>query len=146
MTKMSRTPPSSRTNERWTFHPALVSAFHPNLPGRTSPIADITGTGSNEHMLVLQVVGGILVALAIDWAIYTHLSAYLRLGIPTTPALAYSALAGGRSLSVIRTLTVALAGALGGFAYSEGEPLLWLSAVGLFSLAHAVLYVFLYKR
>ena len=97
-------------------------------------------------MVVLHIVGGSLAALVIDWAIYTHLSAYLQVGIPTTPDKDYSALAAGRPALLLRSITVLLSGALGGIALSSREPSLWLASAGLFLLAHALLYAALYKR
>ena len=97
-------------------------------------------------MHALQTLAGLVVAVALDWSIYTHLSAYLRLGILGTPDATYSDVARGRSVAVIRTAAVVFSGGLGGLAFALGNGPLWLFACGLFLLAHSALYALLYKR
>jgi hypothetical protein len=97
-------------------------------------------------MLILQILAGIVIAVAVDWSIYTHLSAYLRVGVPRTRALDYSVLAGERPIQWVRTAAVALSGALAGFAFASREPSLWLASALLFTLAHSLIYLLLYKR
>lgn len=93
----------------------------------------------------LQSLAGVVIAIALDWAIYTHVAAFLRLGILSTPRASYTEVARGRFAALVRTGAVVLSGLLGGLAFALGDVPLWLSAFGLFVLAHTALYVLLYK-
>ena len=94
----------------------------------------------------LQVLVGAALSILLDWAIYTHLSEYLRLGFPATPDASYREVALGSSTAIIRTVALAVTGVTGGLAFALGLAPLWLLAVGLFAVAHAVLYALLYRR
>jgi hypothetical protein len=94
----------------------------------------------------LHVLVGATVAISVDWAIYTHLSAYVRIAFPRTPYLGYREVALGSSLALTRTLAVGISGVGAGLALALKQPSLWLVAVGLFGLAHSMLYAFLYRR
>jgi hypothetical protein len=93
----------------------------------------------------LQVVIGPVVAMALDWAIYTSLLPYLRLGIPRTPDASYSTLARGRPVALLRTGAVMLSGVLGGLAFASMNAPLWLVASLLLFLAHSSVYLLLYR-
>ena len=94
----------------------------------------------------LYVLVGATVAILLDWAIYTHLSAYLRVGFPATPDPTYSEIAFSSSMALIRTFAVAVAGMAAGVAFASKDAWVWLVAVGLFVVVHSMLYAFLYKR
>ena len=94
----------------------------------------------------LYVLVGATVAISLDWAVYTHLSAYLRIGFPVSPHLRYRKVALGSSLALTRTLTVGVTGVGAGLAFALNQASLWLVAVGLFVLVHSVLCAFLYRR
>jgi hypothetical protein len=94
----------------------------------------------------LQAITGLFLAILLDWAIYTHLSAYLRVGIPSTPRPNYCDLAIGSPAAVIRTSTVLALGVAGGLAFALGSGALWLAVVAAFAITHSLLYVLLYRR
>jgi hypothetical protein len=96
-----------------------------------------------EALLVL--VGG-CIAVLLDWAIYTHLSAFLRVGLPITPNVDYRGLALGGTAAVVRTIAVITAGMAAGLAFALRLAPAWLLAVGLFLAAHSLVYALLYKR
>jgi hypothetical protein len=94
----------------------------------------------------LYVPIGPFVAILLDWAIYTHLSPYLRIGFPTTPDFSYREIAVGSLMALIRTGAIAAIGAAAGLAFALKQPSLWLITSGLFIIAHSALYAVLYKR
>lgn len=94
---------------------------------------------------ILYSVGGAILALAIDWATYTHLSAYLRVGIPNTPHYRYRDIAFAGPQSIVRTAVAGCTGIAAGVAFSFNSGSLWLLSVGLFAVAHALLYATLYR-
>ena len=94
----------------------------------------------------LYVLIGPFVSILLDWAIYTHLSAYLRVGVPSTPECGYRQLALGNPTALIRTFSIVAGGLAGGLAFALKIPALWLISVGMFALAHTVLYRLLYRR
>jgi hypothetical protein len=96
-----------------------------------------------EALMVL--VGG-SIAVLLDWAIYTHLSAYIRVGFPAMPNADYRRLALGNSAAVVRTITVSTAGMAAGLAFALRLAPVWLLSVGFFVVAHSLLYALLYKR
>jgi hypothetical protein len=93
----------------------------------------------------LRAIIGATIAILLDWAIYTHLGAYLRVGLPSTPRSSYRDLAVGSSTAVIRTITVFAVGLAGGLAFALGSGPLWLVVVGAFVVLHSLLYVSLYR-
>ena len=94
----------------------------------------------------LQVLLGALVAILLDWAIYTHLSAYVRVSFPATPYLRYREIAFGSSTASIRTSAVCIAGLAAGFAFASKQGDLWIFSLGLFALVHSVIYALLHKQ
>ncbi|MBK9010374.1 hypothetical protein [Novosphingobium sp.] len=87
---------------------------------------------------------GAVVTVLLDWAIYTHLSAFLRVGFPSTPIAIYREIAGSW-LPRLRTAVVAITGIAAGLSFTFKLGGLWLAAVALFAVAHTLLYVILYK-
>ena len=102
--------------------------------------------GSGSVIEVLYVLIGASLAILLDWAIYTHLSAYLRIGFPATPDFSYCEIAFGSATTLIRTCAISATGMAAGLAFASKHASLWLVAVGLFVLAHTMLYALLYKR
>ncbi|SKB87665.1 hypothetical protein SAMN06295937_10252 [Sphingopyxis flava] len=80
----------------------------------------------------LYVLAGATVAISIDWAIYTHLGAYLYVGFPKTPYRRYREIGRGSVIALARTASVVIAGMSAGFAFASTNASLWLLAVGLF--------------
>lgn len=110
-------------------------------------VADIGATGHTGRVIdAIHVLIGASVAILLDWAIYTHLSAYLRIGFPTTPDLGYREIAAGSSMALPRTGIVVGIGAAAGLAVAANNPSLWLITSGSFIVAHSALYALLYKR
>lgn len=95
---------------------------------------------------ILHGFAGGVIALLLDWAIFTHLSAYMRIGFPGTPYVRYREIALCRGIAITRTVAVAATGLFAGLTFALKLPSLWLIALVLFSLAHAVLYALLYRR
>mgnify|MGYP003383038876 CR=1 FL=1 len=94
----------------------------------------------------LHILGGGALAVLLDWAIYNHLSAFLRAGFPTTPCVSYRKVALTGALSLSRTATLATTGAMAGLSFAWKLASLWLIAVALFAVVHAALYVLLYSQ
>jgi len=94
----------------------------------------------------LYVLVGAAVAISIDWAIYTHLSAYLRAGFPRTPYARYREIGQGSPIALARTASVAAVGMSAGLAFALKNASLWLVAVVLFVLAHSLIYALLYRK
>ena len=121
---------------------------------RFRPIADIgsnlQNAGSTTHGCevteALHALLGAFVAILLDWSVYTHFSAYLRVGFPTTPFAKYRHLAWGDIVAIGRTTALAATGVGGGLAFTWKLPSLWLVAVGLFAAFHLTLYALLYRR
>jgi hypothetical protein len=112
------------------------------VPGKLTDDA-----GSGGWMIeVLYVLAGATVAILLDWAIYTHLSAFIRVGFPTTPHARYRDLALGSAMASVRTFSVGAVGVSAGVAFALKDANLWLVAAGLFVLGHSMLYGLLYKR
>ena len=88
---------------------------------------------------------GAVVTVLLDWAIYTHLGAYLRVGYPSTPSATYRQIACGSWLPRLRTAAVAITGIAAGLAFTFKLGWLWLAAVALFAVAHTLIYAILYK-
>ena len=91
------------------------------------------------------VLGGLLTAVLLDWAIYTHLSAFLRVGLALDRHLSY------RELTLIqwhkvRLFLVAVAGAGGGLAFAVRDPDLWIFSVAGFLLGHSLIYISVVKK
>lgn len=91
------------------------------------------------------VAGGLLTAVLLDWAIYTHLSAFLRVGLALDQHLRYRDLTLTRWHKA-RLLLVAAAGAIGGLAFAIRDPDLWIFSVVGFLLGHSLIYVFVVKK
>ena len=110
------------------------------------PIADFRGLVQSAAVVYsLCPLVGVVVAVLLDWAIYTHLSAYLRIGFPSTPYASYRQIACGSRLPKIRTAAVTTTGITAGLSFTFELAWLWLAAVVLFAVAHSFLYVILYK-
>lgn len=94
----------------------------------------------------LYVPIGAIVAIAIDWAIYTHLSAYLRASFPNIGHHSYREMSLGNPTTLLRTVAVFVTGLAGGLAFATKHPLLWLIAVSLFAVTHSLIYALLHRR
>lgn len=88
---------------------------------------------------------GAVATVLLDWAIYTHLGAYLRVGFPSTPNASYREIACGSWMPRLRTAIVAITGIAAGLSFTFKLGWLWLAAVALFAVAHTLLYIILYK-
>ncbi|NBW76554.1 MAG: hypothetical protein EBR34_12260 [Sphingomonadaceae bacterium] len=88
---------------------------------------------------------GLVAMVLLEWAIFTELTPYLRVGFPSTPDVSYVQVASGSWLRMIRTALVATTGIAVGLSFEFKLGWLWLAAVGLFAVAHSFLYVILYK-
>lgn len=91
------------------------------------------------------VAASLLIAFLLDWAIYTHLSAYLRVGLALKKRLRYRDLVFSRWHKV-RLVLVAVAGAAGGLAFAIRDPELWIFAAAGFLLGHGLIYVSVVKK
>jgi hypothetical protein len=89
---------------------------------------------------------GASLAILLDWAIYTHLNAYLRIGFPSTPRSSWCEIAFGGSAALLRTLAVLATGMGAGLSFASKQASPWLVAAGLFVLTHSLLYAMLYMR
>ncbi|GAA4010067.1 hypothetical protein GCM10022280_04050 [Sphingomonas swuensis] len=97
-------------------------------------------------MVTLQVIAGVVVSLVMDWSIYTQVSVFLPIRYPKWQVANYAELSKGSPLARIRTLTVILAGGLGGLSFSFRDGSLWLVTFGVFAIAHVTLYILLYRQ
>lgn len=88
---------------------------------------------------------GLFAAVLLEWAIFTELTPYLRVGFPGIPDVSYVQAAGGSWLRMIRTAFVATTGIAVGMSLAFKLGWLWLAAVGFFAVAHSFLYIILYK-
>lgn len=95
---------------------------------------------------MVYILSGGIVAIAIDWAIYTHLSAYIRLAFPNSEDRSYREMSFGRPVAIVRTMVVFLSGLACGLALTMKYPLLWLVTFGLFAFTHSLIYALLYRR
>jgi hypothetical protein len=88
---------------------------------------------------------GLSIAFILDWAIYTHLSAFLRVGLALSMHVRYRDLTLTRWHKV-RLVFVAMAGAAGGISFAIHDPVLWIFAVTGFLLGHSLIYASLAKK
>ncbi len=94
---------------------------------------------------IALVLAGIAMAVAIDWAIFTHLSAFLRLAFSHTQDLTYrETLHGG--LQKVRILIVIASGVMGGWAFENKNPVVWIVALAVFAFAHCITYAEVMKQ
>jgi hypothetical protein len=93
----------------------------------------------------ILVATGLLTALVIDWAIYTHLSPFLSIGLALEKDFKYRDLISTR-WQKIRLLFVAITGALGGLAFVIHDPQIWIFSISAFAIGHSLIYVYVFKK
>lgn len=92
-----------------------------------------------------MILAGALIAAALDWAIYTHLSAYFRAGFRLGHRLDFNDLLSSKWQKG-RFLLVIASGIVAGTAFATSNPTLWLFAIAVFCLGHASIYLYLRER
>lgn len=95
--------------------------------------------------VVALIVVGVLIAAVLDWAIYTHLSAYLRAGFRLERHFHFSDLLKTKKQKARFGLVIA-SGVAAGVAFADPNPTLWLVALAAFLLGHALIYVYVFER
>ena len=98
-----------------------------------------------DMITIAMILAGALIAVALDWAIYTHLSAYLRAGLRLSRYFRFRELICTRWQKGRLGLVLG-AGAIAGVSFAESNPNLWLFALVIFLLGHALIYPYLFRR
>lgn len=98
-----------------------------------------------DMIAVAMILAGALIAVALDWSIYTNLSAYIRAGFRLNRYVRFRDLLFTKWQKG-RFFLVIISGATAGFSFSESNPSLWISALIVFTLAHSLIYLFLFER
>jgi hypothetical protein len=96
-------------------------------------------------IFIAFIVAGVVIAAVLDWAIYTHLSAYLRAGFRLERHLDFTDLLKTKSQKARFSLVIA-SGLAAGVAFANPNPALWLVALTAFLIGHALLYLYLFER
>ena len=94
---------------------------------------------------IITILIGILIAVILDWAIYTHLSAYLRAGLALDSYFAFRDLLITRWQRV-RFFLVIVSGAAAGLAFAEQDAELWILALIIFLISHSFIYAYVVRR
>ena len=84
-------------------------------------------------ILLALILVGAITAAAMDWAIYTHLSAYLRAGFGLNRDLQFTELLCTKRQKFRFALVIA-SGVCAGIAFFDPNTALWIFALALFSL------------
>lgn len=95
-------------------------------------------SGVKMVMSAIYALAGGLVALILDWSIYTHLSAYIRVGLALEKKVTFSEIAINRGR--LRTAMIGASGISGGLSLELGYPKFWLLSVAAFTVFHGFLY------
>lgn len=90
-----------------------------------------------------MVLAGSLTAAVLDWAIYTHLSAYLRAGF-RDHHLHFSDLLCTKWQRGRFALVIA-SGFLAGVSFATHNPTLWLVALAVFLVGHGLIYRYVFR-
>jgi hypothetical protein len=96
-------------------------------------------------IMLAMILAGVLIAAALDWAIYTHLSAYLRAGFRLDRHLQFFDLLSTKWQKGRFALIIA-SGIVAGLAFSVSDSTLWLGALAVFLLGHALIYLYVFER
>lgn len=93
----------------------------------------------------LSLIVGILAAVAIDWAIYTHLIAYLRVGLALEKRYDFGELliSGWQKARIV---LIVFSGALAGLAFANRKPEYWIVASVIFVIGHSMTYLSIINR
>lgn len=92
-----------------------------------------------------MILAGALIAMGLDWAIYTHLSAYLRAGFRLNQHFRFRELLSTKWQKG-RLILIIAAGAIAGVSFSESNPNLWLVSLAIFLFGHALIYPYVFKK
>jgi hypothetical protein len=94
---------------------------------------------------IAMILAGALIAAVLDWAIYTHLSAYFRAGFRLDRHLSFNELLRTRWQRA-RFALVITAGILAGVSFAAQLPTLWILAMAVFLVGHGFAYMHIFKR
>ena len=95
--------------------------------------------------VIAIVLTGALIAAILDWAVYTHLSAYMRASFRLNQHLDFSDLL-RTAWQRARFALVILAGVLAGLSFATQNPILWLVSLAVFLVGHGIIYRYIFAR